>query len=289
MTSPAWRDVTAVVVTFNSAAVIEPCLKALAPAARIVVVDNASTDATAATVRKLAPSAEIVANERNVGFGRAANIGFRRADTRFALLVNPDAVIGDEALSRLVAAAEADSRVAIVAPLLTDEHGRAELSVMGPVEHNHRPLDARPEGAFCTWFAMAAVWLCPLDNWRVVGGFDEAIFLYGEDADLCLRATRAGFAIVLVPDAEALHLGGKSSRKTWKSRLVRDWHMTWGHLYLERNHGDAVKAQVEARALFKRHFGRGLLYTALLRWGRAAGNFAKACAAWSFLNGRAPR
>lgn len=284
-----WQDVTVVVVAYNSGHAIGACLKSLGPGAKVVVVDNASGDDSISVVRAARPEAEIVQNVENVGFGTAVNRGFARATTKYVLLLSPDTTIGEDALGRLIAATEANPEAAIVAPLLKDGHGRIELSVMGPAEHNHRPADAAPEGDFCTWFAMAAVWLCRPDHWRAVGGFDEKIFLYGEDADLCLRTTRVGFSIVVVPDAVALHRGGQSSRKTWKSRWVRDWHMTWGHLYLEKNHGDPAKAASEARGLLRRHGGRAILYFLLLRWGRAMGNLAKASAARAFLDGRSAR
>ena len=284
-----WQDVTVVVVAYNSGHAIGACLKSLGPAAKVVVVDNASADDSAAVVRAARPEAEIVRNVENVGFGTAVNRGFARAATEYVLLLSPDTTIDGDALAKLVAASDANPEAAIVAPLLKDRAGRIELSVMGPGEHNHRPAEFAPDGTLCTWFAMAAVWLCRLDHWRTVGGFDEKIFLYGEDADLCLRTTKAGFSIVVVPAATALHLGGQSSRRNWKSRWVRDWHMTWGHLYLERNHGDPARAVSEARSLLRRHAARAILYFLLLRWGRAMGNLAKAAAARAFLEGRAAR
>lgn len=289
VTPNPWQDTTVVVVAYNSGRVLGACLESLGPAAKVVVVDNASTDDSLAVVRSARPDAEIVRNAENVGFGTAVNRGFARATTEYVLLLSPDTTIDEDALGRLIAAAEVNPEAAIVAPLLKDRAGRIEFSVMGPREHNHRPADCAPGGALCTWFAMAAVWLCRLEHWRAVGGFDERIFLYGEDADLCLRTTKAGFSIVVVPDAVAFHLGGQSSRKNWKSRWVRDWHMTWGHLYLERNHGDAAKALSEARGLYRRHGARAVLYFLLLRWGRAMGNLAKACAARAFLKNRSAR
>lgn len=285
----AWADVTAVIVAYNSGRVLGACLKSLGPAARVVVVDNASSDDSIAIALAAMPGAEIARNAENVGFGAAVNQGFARVATRYALLLNPDATLTDGALAGLVAAMDANPEAAVVAPLLQDRAGRIELSVMGPGEHDHRPAAIAPEGDFCTWFSMAAVWLCRLDCWRRIGGFDENIFLYGEDADLCLRAAKAGFSIVVVPGAVALHLGGQSSRKTWKSRWVRDWHMTWGHLYKEKNHGDPVRASAEARALYRRHGVRAILYFLLLRWSRAMGNLAKASAARAFLGGKTAR
>jgi len=85
-----WKSVTAVVVVHNSAAVVGECLKSLSRAARVIVVDNASTDGTGAVARAALPAAEIIENPLNMGYGTANNIGFERSRTPYTLLLNPD-------------------------------------------------------------------------------------------------------------------------------------------------------------------------------------------------------
>lgn len=278
--------VTAVVVTFNSAAVVAECLAALGPVAKVVVVDNGSADDTLAVALRARPGIEIVQTGRNMGYGAAANRGMARVETEFGLLVTPDALLQGDALARLAAAADAFPEAAIVAPYLHGADGRLDLPVMGPREHNHRPAAVIPEGPFCTWFVTGAVWLVRAAAWRRLGGFDEAIFLYNDDAELCLRVTRAGFALVVLPDAAARHLGGRSTPSSRRVRWLKDWHMTWSHLYLENKHGDAGAARGLARAQVVRHALRALLYAALLRPAKVQGNLAKALGAWAFLRGR---
>lgn len=278
------RDVTAVVVTYNSAAAIGPCLAALPPIP-CVVVDNASDDGTLDEVRRVRPDARVLRNDRNVGFGRAVNRGFEAVATPFAFLLNPDALCAGGALAALRRTFDLFPDAGIVVPLLEDASGRIALPVMGPGEINHRPAPDAPEAPFCTWFVTAAAWLCALDAWRRVGGFDPAIFMYGEDADLCLRMSRAGRAMIVVPDARATHFGGRSSRMDWRVRWRKDWHMTWGHLYVLAKHGEQGRARAEARGLVFRHGLKSLLYLFLLNPKRVLGNFARAHAAFAHLVG----
>lgn len=285
MATDPWCDITVVIVTYNSAHVINPCLESLRGTRHVVVVDNASDDDIASVVRRVLPHADFIRNPRNVGFGTAVNQGIARATTPFALLLSPDTILSAAAIARLHAAAAAYPDAGMIVPYLENNQGAVELSWMGPFEHNHRPVPVPPEHPFCTWFVMAAVVLFPLSAWRRIGGFDEAIFLYGEDVDLCLRTTKAGHSLIVVPDARAIHLGGQSSRVTWQSRWRRDWHMTWGHLYLERKHGNIGRAVREARALAVRHGLKTALYVALLNPKRVIGNLAKAAAAIAFLRG----
>lgn len=287
-TRDPWAEVTAVIVTYNSATVIEDCLAALGPGARVIVVDSASSDDTLQRVRRRLPTADVIENPVNVGYGRGNNQGIERVRTPYALILNPDVIVSVGAVAGLLRKAGENPSAAIVAPLLERPGGGLELPLMGPGEHRHRHAEFVPVGDFCTWFVTGAVLFCRLDAWRALGGFDEKIFLTNEDTDLCLRATRAGYGLVVTPDVRVRHLGGRSVAPTWRVRWIKDWHMTWSHLYVEARYGDAPVAR-RGRALAVGHGLRTLLYLLLLNPKKVAGNFAKTLAAVSFLLGRPAR
>ena len=279
------HDVTAVIVTYNSAEAIRSCLAAL-PAIPCVIVDNASDDDTCAIARQLRPDVVLLRNDKNLGYGRATNRGFESVVTPYAILLNPDAVCTAEALTTMRRAFELFPDAGIVAPLLLDAAGKPSLPVMGPREHTHRPASVAPETPFCTWFVTAATWLCSMDAWREIGGFDSAIFMYGEDVDLCLRMSASRRAMIVVPEARVNHLGGRSSRIDWRVHWRKDWHMTWGHLYVQGKHGEIGRTRTEAWCLLLRHGLKTALYVVLLRPYRVLGNLAKALAALAFLRHR---
>jgi len=198
-----WDRVTVVLVTYNSEQVIEGVVASLADAPNVILVDNASDDETVAIAKRIRPAIECIVNATNRGLGAAVNQGFARAATDLGLLLNPDARISTNGVAALVSAADANEKAGIVAPLLENSAGRLELSLMGPFEHTHHPVQTVPEGPFCTWFTTGAVWLAKMDAWSQIGGFDEAIFLYNDDADLCLRLCSAGFHLLVVPEIRA--------------------------------------------------------------------------------------
>jgi GT2 family glycosyltransferase len=231
-----WSRVTVVVVTHFSSAVIAPCLAAAAPAARVIVVDNASADDTRAIVRRTLPEATIIANAVGVGYGNAANQGLAAAETEFVLLLNPDAVLAPDAVPLLVAAADRWPDAALLAPALKDPEGGWEVSHdvglfaragLGP------RTDAEPTGDVCADYVSGAVMLIRRSVYETLGGFDPAIFLYYEDDDLCLRVRRAGFAIVRVAAAVARHLGGGSIPATPEKKREKFFAMAWSRLYIE--------------------------------------------------------
>lgn len=118
-----WSRITAITVTYNSSDVIADCLKSVEPAARVIVVDNASSDNTPAIAGEALPSAEIIRSEKNVGFGRGNDIALDRTDTEFALLINPDARMMPGSIEALVAAADLFPEGALFAPAMTTPDG----------------------------------------------------------------------------------------------------------------------------------------------------------------------
>lgn len=206
-----------VVVTFESAAHVRGCLEALPARGRVVVVDNASSDGSADLAAAL--GAEVLRNPDNRGFAAGANQGARRGAADAILFLNPDAVVAPEDLSRLHATLAADSQVAIVAPRLLRADGSAQRGwwpLPSPAETWREALGLRrlwpvrlgPDGA--APFVVGACLLVRRDVFEQLGGFDEAFWLYGEEADLCRRARDAGWQVRYVGAATARHVGGAS-------------------------------------------------------------------------------
>ncbi len=226
--------IAVVVVTHNSAEVL-PTLAASLVAGlegvddvRMVVADNASSDATAAVVRRLLPDAELVQTGRNAGYAAGINAALRRvgaADT--AVVLNPDLALHPGCLVRLLAGLD-DPTVGVAVPLIRDEAGDAAPSLrrdpsaarawaeallggrraarlgLGEVvgsptayEHSH-DVD---------WATGAAMAISPAAR-AAVGDWDESFFLYSEEVDWCRRVRAAGLRVRFVPDAVLTHRGG---------------------------------------------------------------------------------
>lgn len=278
-----WGKVTVVIVSYNSAKVLERCIAGLGKASRVVVVDNASADGSAPLARRM--GVQVIANPANYGFGYACNQGAHLAETEFVLFINPDAVLDDGALERLMAESDAH-HAAVAAPVLLDREGRPELRTGSFQEirndFSDDPADI-PDGPCCSAFLTGAVLLWRMADWRAIGGFDERIFLFWEDVDLCVRAVKARKPMLLVPDARALHLAGGSTPPSKRVRWVKDWHITWGDLYCQAKHYSAEAARARAWAYIRRR-GLRLLWALLtLRSRRVYRNAAVIAAAWTFL------
>ncbi|TMC92860.1 MAG: glycosyltransferase family 2 protein, partial [Chloroflexi bacterium] len=205
--------VSALIVSYNVKGLLLKCLEAFYAHADVpveaVVVDNASTDGSPAAVASEFPQATVLAQQRNLGFGRANNVGLERCQGRFVLLLNPDVTVNPQAVGRMADFLITRQDAAVVGPRLLYPDGRNDpdarrsfpvprtlfyrtvgLSRLFPKSrvfgrHNmgHMPdtevheMDAG--SAACMMVRMAA-----LDR---VGFFDPRYFMFGEDLDLCYR------------------------------------------------------------------------------------------------------
>jgi len=182
----------------------------------VVVVDNASSDGTAAAVAERFPEVRVVRSEENLGFGRAVNRGVETVDTPIVILVNNDVVCEPDFVERMLAPF-ADDRVGLVAGVLL-QHDAPELVDSAGIELDptlrswdrlwNRPAAELADGAPLGPCGGAAAYR--MRAWREVGGFDDAFFAYWEDVDLALRLRLAGWRCAFAGDARVLHKHGQT-------------------------------------------------------------------------------
>ena len=233
-------SLVAIVVAHDSADVLPSCLAALAgqhvPA---IVVDNASRDASAAVAE--AAGAQVIRNARNEGYGRANNRGVRAAETaEYVLIVNPDVILRPGAVDALLEAARSWPDAGLLAPRLVEPDGRfffQARSLLAPYLTNPTGRLALPQGDACAPFLSGACVMMRRAVFLDLGGFDENIFLFYEDDDLCRRVADRGRALIHVHGAEALHGRGRSSAPE-PGRVFRSrWHQAWSRAYVSRKYG----------------------------------------------------
>jgi N-acetylglucosaminyl-diphospho-decaprenol L-rhamnosyltransferase len=234
------QDLVAIVVAHDSAHALPDCLAALArEGVPAIIVDNASRDGSAELAERL--GARVLRNPRNEGYGRANNLGVRAAeDAGHVLILNPDLILQPGAASALRAAVRAYPDAGLYAPRIVEPDGRfffQAQSFLSPYLANAKGRRDRPEGDACAPFLSGACLMAERAFLLGLGGFDEAIFLFYEDDDLCRRVADAGRALVHVHGAVALHGRGRSSAPE-RGRVFRArWHLAWSKAYVARKYG----------------------------------------------------
>ena len=247
-----------VIVSFNAGADLQSCLLSLKkgpPAVdhEIIVVDNESTDGSAAAAERI-PGVRVIRMGRNAGFAAANNAGIRQSRGDLLLLLNSDTLVPPGALDRLVERLTATEGAAVAGPRLVDAEGRPELSfgrMISPFNEyrqKHRtPQWIEAETAreqFVDWVSGACLLVRRADA-EAAGLLDERFFLYTEDVDFCHAIRMRGGKILFTPAAEITHLRGRSratqpeaSRKAYRASHIAfyqkhyPWYVPLLRLYL---------------------------------------------------------
>jgi len=284
-----WSRTTTIIVTHHSSAVIGPCLDSIARSKRIIVIDNESTDDTLDIVRARAPQAEIIQNAVGVGYGNAASQGLALVETEYALLMNPDAEFIGEAFADLMAEADTHPDAGLLSPLLLGTNDDYDRAWNGPLflrdkMPSDRSRDPRPAGPFCTWVVSGAVNLVRMSAVNEIGYFDDAIFLYHEDDDICHRLMAAGHTILVVPGALCRHIGGGSIGSGWDRHWEKYYHMSWSRLYFEAKYHSLAAARTLGWRQMLRFGPKALL---VFRPRKAVRDAARFCGALAYMRGKA--
>ncbi len=261
MSSQGKVDVSILIVSYNTCALTH---EAVSSAARettsssyeIIVVDNASHDGSAAALAVHPAKPRLITLYENIGFARANNLAAQQARGRYILLLNPDTIVHDGAIDALIRFADANPKARIWGGRTLFADGK-----LNPASCWHRmtlwnqfcratgltgvfPKSELFNGeAFGNWprdtvrqvdIVSGCFFLIGRDFWDELGGFDPHFFMYGEEADLCLRAAKVGAKPMVTPTATIVHLGGASEKaRTAKmtkllsakaSLILRHWH-----------------------------------------------------------------
>jgi GT2 family glycosyltransferase len=236
--------VDGIVVTWNEIDDTIRCVESLianaAPLRRVRVIDNGSNvDVLAALRRALPPCADVVALPANLGFGAGCNAGIdlsMREGADFVWVVNNDAVVEPTALRPLLEVADRDPTTGIVGSrvVLADRpqviwHEGGVIDVIRGIAYNDREgwIADPPGPPRSTPYVSGCSMLLRTSCLREIGAFDPRFFLYLEDTELCLRAQRHGWRVVIQPASLVHHkVSASTSRLPRRVAFLKDRNRT---------------------------------------------------------------
>ncbi len=256
-------DLSVIVISYNTQKLTLNCLRTVEKSFNgsntvyeVIVVDNASTDGSAAALKKYAADRKqirVIENRENIGFGRANNQGAEAAQGDYILFLNSDTEVIDDAIGKLyrfVSAAGSPADIAggkLLNPDGTDQPScgpfytlpivfgalflRGDywgLTRMSP--HTVKRVD---------WVSGACI-MMKRSDFHSLDGFDRDIFMYMEEIDLLMRSARKGLKTYFFPDARFVHHGSASSG----GRTYPILQVYKGFLYLYRKHYPSMHLKV---------------------------------------------
>lgn len=229
-------DLTIIIVSYNTREMTVECIRSVfretsSVRYEMIVLDNASIDGSADAIRTNFPDVKLIASSENLGFAKANNLCATRARGRRLLLLNPDTIILNRAIESLHDFAMANPECRIWGGRTVFPDGSlnpascwkrmtlwnlfcnvAGLNLMkGSEIFNSEAYGGwQRDDVRAVDIVSGCFFLVDRDLWIQLDGFDPGIFMYGEEADLCLRARRVGARPKITPTATIIHYGGAS-------------------------------------------------------------------------------
>ncbi|MCS6862868.1 MAG: glycosyltransferase family 2 protein [Abditibacteriales bacterium] len=267
-----------IIVNWNTCDLLRACLRSLraacaAVAHEVIVVDNASTDGSAAMVAAEFPEVRLIVNAENVGYARGNNQGLERAQGEWLWLLNPDTEVLPNTVGTLLRFMQAHPDCGALgckllnppletpgySPLATDHRARTahqhscrtfptpDVIIIEALGLSRLFPRHRWFGKYrMTWWdyndvreveqPMASSLLLRREVVEQVGGMDEAFPIFFNDVDLCYRIKQAGWKIYFTPDAQVIHHGGASTRQV-KPQMIRESHQSLLRFYEKHYRG----------------------------------------------------
>jgi GT2 family glycosyltransferase len=276
-----------IILCWNDLKVIGDCLQSIYAGTRstdfeVIVSDNGSSDGSVDFVRANYPQVHLIENGRNLRFAKGNNVGIQVSQGEYVLILNPDTIIHDGALDKMVEFADRHPEAGAL--------GCRVVNIDGSYQEHVRPLPTiRSEwmaalhlgglARFSNWFNPGVYvgwngdgertvgWLAGCfilvrtELLKRLGGFDEQFFYYYEDTDLCRRIWAAGLSVLYAPDISIIHLKGTSTKKRFPLGFELDKYVTrYRYFYKSDGRRGAIRCRQFSMAwLLVRRIGLGLI------------------------------
>ena len=235
------KEVTIIILAYKSSHIIKNCLKNIINKGyKIVIVDNCSEDNLEDILKPNYQNSgiELILLQNNVGFSKGNNIALRKVKTKYALLLNPDAIIDEESIDNMVIEAEKDMDIAMVNPLFFGE----DIPTKNEILQKRKNLkDVEYANFICCGAS-----LMRMEIFKKIGFLDENIFLYGEDDEISHRVISNNYKNITATKSTCSHINQASVKienkwQKYKMLYFRSWHQGWGKTYLKRKNKNVVK------------------------------------------------
>ncbi|HVB64659.1 MAG TPA: glycosyltransferase [Nitrolancea sp.] len=259
-------DLSIIIVSFNVRELLLACLASIEAwlaiakqRVEVIVIDNASSDASVDSVRRRFPGAKLIELQQNIGFAAANNRAVKDASGRFVVFLNPDTTVVGDAFGLLLNYIEKQEDVGVVGPRLiypdgttqstrrrfpTRRTGFLESTIVQQYWRDNRVLRryyvadrSNDEIQDVDWLVGACL-LARRETLDMAGLFDERFFMYAEEVEWCHRVRESGWRIVYLPSASIVHHEGGSSRSDLPVRQIN--FDTSKVLLYERLHGKST-------------------------------------------------
>ena len=221
-----YSDITIGIVTFKSESVIFDCLKSVKKIKKIIIFDNSNDISLKTKIKRKYPKIKFILSKKNLGFGGGNNKILNLVKTKFFFLLSPDTILHKNCETELLKKINKLNSFSVLAPFAK--------------ENNYGFFDQENKNSKNLFFEVDYVkgfsMLFDSKKLKKYKGFDENIFLYLEEIDLCKRLRENNEKIFIYKKARIKHLGASSSNIGFEYEKCRNWHWMWSKVYFDKKH-----------------------------------------------------
>ena len=221
-----YSDITIGIVTFKSESVIFDCLKSIKKIKKIIIFDNSNDKSLKEKIKKKYPEIKFILSKKNLGFGGGNNKILNLVNTKFFFLLSPDTILHNKCEYELLQKINNINNFSVLAPFAKENN----YGYFNQDNKNSKKLFYEVD--YVKGFSM----LFNKKKIKKYKGFDENIFLYLEEIDLCKRLRDQNEKIFIYKKAKIKHLGAKSSNIGFEYEKCRNWHWMWSKVYFDKKH-----------------------------------------------------
>ena len=223
------KEITFIIVSYKANKVIYNCINSLPKFSKIIVIESSYDQELKRELESKYDNIEVILNE-NLGMGASNNIGIKKANTKFAFILNPDVVFKEDTFFNLIETLKNIDDFSIISPINEDKkYPNYEI------KNNYSNINSHIlEVDSIDGYSM----LIDKSKFENENYFDENFFLYLENTDLCLRQKNKKGKIFVIKNSEIKHLGSYSTKLDQSNQMeyIRNWHWMWAKFYFNKKH-----------------------------------------------------
>ena len=227
-------DLTVIITSFHSRDKIFSCIESIEKSIKIIVIENSNDEKLKEEIHSKYQNVECILSKENLGYGAGNNLGLSKVETSYALIVNPDVTLNNDAVNKFFLSINNLGDFGIIAPISQNE------------KYNNFNINEDKEIKEVDNVKGFAMFL-NMKNLKQINFFDDNFFLYFEEIDLCRRLKKNNSKIFIDPTIKVSHLGGTSHNPEIEKpmELSRNWHWMWSTFYFHKKHYGYLTAMIK--------------------------------------------
>ena len=231
------NNLTFVIVAYESDKIIDDCLSSIPSNYPIIIIENSGKKKFKEKIEKRYPNVKCEIMEKNEGYCLGNNLGIKLSKTRLVFILNPDVRLQSDTLEELDKVSDEIKNFAILAPTLANNELKEGFGLTKNYGSYKKTLNITSD-FFEVDYIQGCAFLLDKTELKNIGFFDENIFLYFDDIDLCKRIKNLGKKIYVSRKARIKHLGAKAVNDEFFNEVEfsRNWHWMWSTFYFNKKH-----------------------------------------------------